>query len=1400
MDADSKNADIDRLTNELIEAAKNGDLEAVNKCIQKGALTNYVDQSDNLTALHYASANGHREIVSILLDNGFDLNALTPDGWTILHIAALYGHKEIVSDLLDRGLNPNKVTRTHGVSVLHCAVENGQKEIVSELLHNDCDLHRVTDYGRTVLHWAADNGHIEIVSILLDKELDLLNHVDKDGWLALHLAAQNGIMDIVSELLRRGSDSNAVTSDGNTALHLSSSTGHKEVVTVLLDHAADPNAKNEEGNTALHLSARNRHKDVVLILLDNAADPNAVDADGNTPLILSAVIGHKEIVSILLDKDADPNAKNVDGYTALHYAATHLKRDIVSILVQRGAKLDSSTTDGETALDLVSYRCLPKTRRRSQMKSFLQEEIQKDELLQQLRGLGLETASDLQDLLLDSSFKSYWNRIYLVGPYSVGKSCLAKVLVGEQVPESKESTDGIWICMGKAGMDVDEMKWIYFEKGNAATEILTTMLMSLSSAEVSAQTRVNTTNVETKQRPLETKQKCKYQGINVDEGPNKSSLVSAEAGMSNASSHKLSERGITDKPEDMVSFKGKCMDVQQFEKNINSAFSLDVNQDECGTDNQPEVVCPQSSSNDEKKAAFSFDSSMKKLIQEVPIIKERNRSSTETLKVTSGNFDSEWMKDISSDMSKDKIHELMIKAVKEGKYKQKIVPIDIWDFGGQKDYHMTHQLFITSRGIFILMFNGSIGIHKHQPDLGSLPGHFGKPTVAVYLLHWVNSILTFCKRSKEGFPKIIFVATHKDMVSWVWKWRFESYRRKIEDEIQTLFKSHAGLRHLEFRPLLFINSLNPEDPEIIELQHQLMKKATEHPRWGEEMPTAWIPLDLQLIRKAEEGINVITREQLRSLNSKNESMVLSEQQIETFLEVQHSIGKLLYFNVKNLRDYVIISPVYLVGVLTSLVTAKQFWPKRECFPRILKNLQTTGFIDKEDIYYLWTQEEFRHILEYKDYMVDLLVHLDVIIAPRTSYTLSSNPLRDVSRFLVPCMITKTNDTKYLEKLRNCNNSIVMAYNFIEEVIPPALSYRFLGSLVTMWHIKKYTCIESNRVNTQMLFSDLYVVEVDNSHDIVLQVKGNRVVVSLVHAVNKKNIITTLASSIQECLTTAMHGICEFYSTLSDAQNSSEHQPMPFEIEFGVFCKSDICYFHHKEIRLNSPWFCSQHRKNNEVGYLQAWFSEKEPSDDCLNTCKGLGTMSLEQCPSDKHLRRLVGELSPGKCRELAIELGLKVHEWENFETQFQNQISDDFKFVAVQSCTEKSRDFTFSTLVRVLEILELTSHLLCKVLRDVKPDVSEILEDTLNSTPSPIVLLDLSNRIGNSTMQLALELDVDASTIQQIQYKHKNKLLEQTKEILQIWSKKQQPKPTLLLLIKALHRIGKMGSLRGITF
>ena len=68
-------------------------------------------------------------------------------------------------------------------------------------------------------------------------------------------------------------------------------------------------------------------------------------------------------------------------------------------------------------------------------------------------------------MLSAGSFKCFWNRVYLVGPYNVGKTTLAKNLVGDPVPELRKSTDGIWIYLGRAGMDTEERTWIFLPQG-----------------------------------------------------------------------------------------------------------------------------------------------------------------------------------------------------------------------------------------------------------------------------------------------------------------------------------------------------------------------------------------------------------------------------------------------------------------------------------------------------------------------------------------------------------------------------------------------------------------------------------------------------------------------------------------------------------------------------------------------------------------------------------------------------------------------------------------------------------------------------------------------------------------------------------------------------------------------
>lgn len=89
--------------------------------------------------------------------------------------------------------------------------------------------------------------------------------------------------------------------------------------------------------------------------------------------------------------------------------------------------------------------------------------------------------------------------------------------------------------------------------------------------------------------------------------------------------------------------------------------------------------------------------------------------------------------------------------------------------------------------------------------------------------------------------------------------------------------------------------------------------------------------------------------------------------------------------------------------------------------------------------------------------------------------------------------------------------------------------------------------------------------------------------------------------------------------------------------------------------------------------------------------------------------------------------------------------------------------------------------------------VLDMADEKLNTIPSVDALLDLSNHIGNSIMHLAIELEVDLSELQQIQHDLKNKLLEQNRKVFNKWRQHKFPKPTVLRLLKALHRVGKFG-------
>jgi hypothetical protein len=55
--------------------------------------------------------------------------------------------------------------------------------------------------------------------------------------------------------------------------------------------------------------------------------------------------------------------------------------------------------------------------------------------------------------------------------------------------------------------------------------------------------------------------------------------------------------------------------------------------------------------------------------------------------------------------------------------------------------------------------------------------------------------------------------------------------------------------------------------------------------------------------------------EIDALNNASEISTLPAEDLKTFLKIQHSLGKIVYFDTPQLKDYVVISPLYLIEVM-----------------------------------------------------------------------------------------------------------------------------------------------------------------------------------------------------------------------------------------------------------------------------------------------------------------------------------------------------------------------------------------------------------------------------------------------------------------------------------------------------
>ena len=389
--------------------------------LDKGANANAKDKFHDLSALFYASHQGHAGIVRLLCERGADANQANSLGDTPLIAAARNGHMAIVKLLCEQGVDPNAGITCKGMkdktkwvaTAIEEAAFHGRTSVVELLLSKGVDVEaRNTINNYTALLAAASQGHELTVQCLLKARADV-NARSAKGFTALHKAAAFANEALLGALLARGSSLDARTNEGSTALIIAAKNDNPLGIEILLDAGADLEGQDERKRTALswavienaanamrtllcrgamgglplYLACSRGLLPALKSLLEAGANPNASCDESCTCLIAAAQHGYNEVLILLVEYGASLEARSSRSFTALFTAAICGHLDTVEILLNAGANIDSRDSHGATATIAIV------------------KDIGKTGLPQQLKRRGVEMLSLLCDRGADVSLQ-----------------------------------------------------------------------------------------------------------------------------------------------------------------------------------------------------------------------------------------------------------------------------------------------------------------------------------------------------------------------------------------------------------------------------------------------------------------------------------------------------------------------------------------------------------------------------------------------------------------------------------------------------------------------------------------------------------------------------------------------------------------------------------------------------------------------------------------------------------------------------------------------------------------------------------------------------------------------------------------------------------------------------------
>lgn len=313
----------------LMTAARTGRLAPVKALLARGAVVDSKEDRRGQTALMWAAAEGHREVVQALIDAGADFLTRLPSGFTPLLFAIREGRIGVADVLLKAGADVNDTVP---------AVAGRRRGYGG----------RLPPAGASALLLAVTNAHFALAAHLLDAGAN--PNADLPGYTVLHA---------LTAVRKPGVGDNDPAPEGSGTM------SSLELVKKLAARGANLNARmtkranlnntrlNELGATPFLLAALTADAELMKTLAALGADPLVPNADNSTPLMVAAGLATRspgedagteaevlEAVQAALDLGADINAIDNNGETVVHAAAYKNLPKVVKFLASKGARIE----------------------------------------------------------------------------------------------------------------------------------------------------------------------------------------------------------------------------------------------------------------------------------------------------------------------------------------------------------------------------------------------------------------------------------------------------------------------------------------------------------------------------------------------------------------------------------------------------------------------------------------------------------------------------------------------------------------------------------------------------------------------------------------------------------------------------------------------------------------------------------------------------------------------------------------------------------------------------------------------------------------------------------------------------------------------------------------------------